>query len=60
MIRYVMKGKAGKMAIPANVLLFVQNMRENLKLLHYTNSKDTKEERLNVWLTMATFGSVSI
>ena len=42
-IHYVLEGRAGKMALPANGLLLVWKMRENLEPLHYSAIKHAKD-----------------
>ena len=47
------------MAIPDDGLLPVSEMQENLEPLEYSDNEASNEERRNVRLTKATFGSAS-
>ena len=59
-IHYVLDGRAGKMAIPANGLLLVRKMRENLEPLTYTDTEEAKYKRVRTRFTAASYGSVSV
>ena len=48
------------MPIPPDGVLHVDEMRENLAPLPYTDAEDTKKRRFNTHLITQTFGTVTV
>ena len=59
-IHYVLDGRAGNMPISPNGVFHIDEMRENLVPLPYTDSEDTKKRRFNTHLITQTFGTVTV